>query len=238
MTEQTRRVYAGERYLRADQLMKAGRFISVTFTIKDVVHDLPAKIMGGDEELDAAGKKKPTTKKMPGIEFVGVSRVLGLNNTNEALLCWETGEGNWPGWIGKKVQLVVRLTKSYNKDKRIFENVPCIRIWPKVPHPSGRVRDQMGIEVPDSWYTENRGEYLETQKKMDEPEFTAETRAKWIGIMDKSIADAKTKDDIAECRKRLTALGTELDKHKTPLTADERKALSEKLFNIDQAITK
>lgn len=248
-----RRIYDGERYLRSDQLMKAGKFISVVWTIKDVIHDLPAKTMGQDDDTDASGKKKSATKKMPGLEFVGVSRVLGLNNTNEALLCWETGEGNWPGWIGKKIQLVVRLTKSYNKEKRRMEDVPCIRIWPRQPHPSGRVRDQMGIEVPDSWYAEARSDYLANQKQMDEqekpadkqpekppvekpPEFTVETRAKWISIFERCISEAKDDKDIGVCRTRFTALGSELDKHKMPLTLDERKVLSDKLSAAAKSI--
>lgn len=253
MTQQTtqpsKRMYKGERYLRADHLMKGGKFIAVKVKITDVVHGLPAKIMGKDAD-DTDGKG---VKMMPGLVFDGKDKVLGLNITNESNLCWETGEGNWPGWIGKEILLVVRLVKSYNKQSRSFEEIPCIRIWPRQPHPNGRVRDQMGIEVPDSWYAEARSDYLANQKQMDEqekpadkqpekppvekpPEFTAETRAKWISIFERCISEAKDDKDIGVCRTRFTALGSELDKHKMPLTADERKSLSDKLSAAVKAI--
>lgn len=251
-TPPSRKMFSGERYLRADHLMKGGKFIAVKVKISDVIHGLPAKIMGKDNE-DGPGKG---TKFMPGLMFEGKDKVLGLNATNESTLCWETGEGNWTGWIGKEILLVVRLVKSYDRQSRGFVDMPCIRIWPKVPHPSGRVRDQMGVEVPDSWYASNRSEYLSGQKQLDEQpkqqepqkpvenkapenkpeEFTAETRRKWIEIMEKCIADAKDQDGLRVCRTRFTALGAELDKHKMPLTADERVALSDKLKAATKAI--
>lgn len=251
-TPPSKKMYAGERYLRADHLMKGGKFIAVKVKIADVVHGLPAKIMGKDN-ADPTGKG---VKYMPGLLFEGKEKLLGLNTTNESNLCWETGEGNWPGWIGKEILLVVRLVKSYNAQKRAFEEIPCIRIWPRQPHPNGRVRDQMGIEVPDSWYAEARSDYLENQKQMDQQdkpgdksadknpedkkteEFTAETRAKWIGIFEKCIEDAKDDAAISKCRSRFTALGAELDKHKMPLTLDERKVLSDKLSVAAKAIVK
>lgn len=248
-TPPAKRMYKGERYLRADHLMKGGKFIAVKVKISDVVHGLPAKIMGKDAS-DSDGKG---VKYMPGIVFEGKDKTLGLNTTNESNLCWETGEGNWPGWIGKEILLVVRLVKSYNAQKRAFEEIPCIRIWPRQPHPNGRVRDQMGVEVPDSWYAEARSDYLDGQKQMDEqekpadkqpekppiekpPEFTAETRAKWISIFERCISEAANDSDIGVCRTRFTALGSELDKHKMPLTLDERKVLSDKLSAASKAI--
>ena len=247
-TPPSKRMYAGERYLRADHLMKGGKFIAVKVKIEAVVHGLPAKIMGKDAS-DATGKG---VKYMPGLVFEGKEKVMGLNTSNESLLCWETGEGNWPGWIGKEILLVVRLVKSYNAQKRAFEDIPCIRIWPRQPHPNGRVRDQMGVEVPDSWYAEARSDYLDAQKKMDEAEkpadkqpekpkpveFNADERARWISIFEKCIADAKVESDIGVCRTRFTALGAELDKHKMPLTLDERKVLSDKLSAAAKSVAK
>lgn len=250
MTQQTtppsKRMYKGERYLRADHLMKGGKFIAVKVKISDVIHGLPAKIMGKDAS-DPDGKG---VKFMPGIVFEGKDKTLGLNTTNESNLCWETGEGNWPGWIGKEILLVVRLVKSYNAQKRAFEEIPCIRIWPRQPHPNGRVRDQMGVEVPDSWYAEARSDYLDGQKQMDEQEkpadkqpekpkpveFNADERARWIAIFERCISEAANDSDIGVCRTRFTALGTELDKHKMPLTLDERKVLSDKLSAAAKAI--
>jgi hypothetical protein len=253
MTQQTtqpsKRMYKGERYLRADHLMKGGKFIAVKVKVSDVVHGLPAKIMGKDAD-DTDGKG---VKMMPGLVFDGKDKVLGLNITNESNLCWETGEGNWPGWIGKEILLVVRLVKSYNKQSRSFEEIPCIRIWPRQPHPNGRVRDQMGVEVPDSWYASARSDYLANQKQMDEqekpadkqpdkppvekpPEFNADERARWISIFERCISEAKDGNDIGVCRTRFTALGSELDKHKMPLTLDERKVLSDKLSAVAKAI--
>ena len=243
-----RRVYAGERYLRSDQLMKNGRFIAVTLTIKDVIHDLPSKIMGGDNADD----DRKGTKKMPGLEFVGFSHVLGLSVTNEALVCWETGEGNYSGWIGKKIQLVVRLVKSYNKQAKKFEDIPGIRIWPRRPHPSGRVRDQMGKEVSEDWYRDNGNQYVENQKSADahgkEPTktestkteplaFTPEMRARWLEIFIGVIEKAKTQDAIDNARVRFNDLGEALKKNGLPLTGDERKSLSDRLSAAVKAVS-
>lgn len=239
-SERPRRMYAGERYLRADHLMKAGKFISVKVKIQDVVHGLPAKIMGGGENDEKDDKKG--IKLMPGLLFEGREKLLGLNITNEALVCWETGEGNWPGWIGKEVQLVVRLTRAWNKQKKAWEDIPCIRVWPRVAHSSGRVRDQMGKEVTEEWYREFRGGYLEGQKKIEEPVkeapkepvneppvFTVEERTRWIAIMETCISGAKNMADIDQCRIRFTDLGKALAEKDMPLTLDERKVLSDLL---------
>ena len=78
-TPPTKRMYKGERYLRADHLMKGGKFIAVKVKIADVIHGLPAKIMSKD-----AGDG---VKYMPGLVFEGKDKVLGLNTTNESNLC-------------------------------------------------------------------------------------------------------------------------------------------------------
>ena len=80
-TPPSRRMYAGERYLRADHMMKGGKFIAVKVKISDVVHGLPAKIMGKDGDDPSKG-----TKFMPGLAFEGKEKLFGLNTTNESNL--------------------------------------------------------------------------------------------------------------------------------------------------------
>ena len=85
---------------------------------------------------------------MKGLAFVGTDKVLGLNVTNESLICVQTGHGKPDNWIGHKIQLVVRLID----DKRKKVEEPAIRVWPSKPIPNGRIRDQMGREIPEEWY--------------------------------------------------------------------------------------
>ncbi len=59
---------------------------------------------------------------------------------------------------------------------------------------------------------------------------------KEIAATMKLLNEAKDDKDIGVCRTRFTALGSELDKHKMPLTADERKSLSDKLSAAVKAI--
>ena len=140
-----RRVYANERYIRSEHLLHGGRFVAVTWTIKEVVYDCPAKRMGAKAGEDA-------TSKMPGIEFnEAPGYLLGLCKTNESMLCMVTGEGHPAKWSGKKVQLVVRLIR----DRKTKTDIPAIRVWSEHPIHLGRVMDQMGRRVDDEWYAAN-----------------------------------------------------------------------------------
>ena len=140
-----RRIYKGERYLRSEHLLRGGKFVAVTWTIGAVVHDCPAKKIGA-KAGDAA------TTMMPGLEFVEApGYVLGLCKTNESVVSMVTGEGHWSRWVGKKIQVVVRLIE----DKKLKVDVPAIRVWSDKKINLGRVRDQMGRAVDDKWYAEN-----------------------------------------------------------------------------------
>lgn len=129
-----KRTYKDEPYLRAEHLLQDGKYRSVVVEIEDVIHDCP-------------GKKGERDKLMLGLVFKGKQKVLGLNVTNESLVCLQTGNGSPEKWIGHKIQLVVRLIP--NKRKKIDE--PAIRIWPSKPIPNWRIQDQMGKEVPEGW---------------------------------------------------------------------------------------
>lgn len=215
-----RRLYKSEPYLRAEHLLKDGRYASPMIQIKDIVYDCPKKKIGS-----------PEMGKMIGLAIEGTDKVLGLCATNESLVAFILGNGHPPTWIGKKVQLVVRL--AGNKKE------PAIRVWPgrDNPHPNNRVREQMGDPIPDDWYgkhappsTEGTKEKPPEQKKEQKPaepkKFTAEERAEWLKNFDSKIAAAKTTADIDECRASFTKLGPYLEKHSTPLTEDERKRIA------------
>jgi hypothetical protein len=143
-----RRTYKDEPYLRSEHLLKDGKYQSVIVEIADVVFNCP-------------GKKGEKDKMMKGLAFVGTDKVLGLNVTNESLVCLQTGHGNPEKWIGHKVQLVARLIAN----KKLKVDEPAIRIWPSKPIPNGRIRDQMGKEIKDDWYgTEKPKEHTEEQQ--------------------------------------------------------------------------
>lgn len=133
----TRRQYKDEPYLRAEHLLRDGKYHSVIVEIADVIWNCP-------------GKKGDKDKLMKGLSFVGTDKVLGLNATNESLVCLQTGHGNPDKWAGNKIQLVVRLVPRYVGKTKVEE--PAIRVWPSKPVPNGRIMDQMGREIPDDWY--------------------------------------------------------------------------------------
>jgi len=135
------RKYNGEIYLRAEHLLKQGKYIAAKVTIADIVEDCPIK--RGDKDGSTIG-----------LLFEKSDKVLGLNHSNFSLVCWELGEGKPADWIGKSITLCVRLVRN----KKLFE--PAIRVWPTVPHPNIRVREQMGSEITDEWYT----------KRVDKPD--------------------------------------------------------------------
>ena len=140
-TQSCERPYNDDPYLRSEHLFRDGKYIAVKVTIDKVVTNCP-------------GKKGNKDTIMLGVAFTNSDKVLGLNRTNESLICWETGEGNRKKWVGKEITLCVRLIE----DKRKKVKEPAIRVWPTKPHPNNRVREQMGEEIPDSWYATNRGE--------------------------------------------------------------------------------
>lgn len=129
----TKRIYKDEPYLRAEHLLRGGKYQAVTVEIADVVWDCP-------------GKKGDKDKLMKGLAFVGTDKVLGLNATNEGLVCVQTGEGKPENWKGHKIQLVVRLVRNKKKEE------PGIRVWGEKPVPNVRLRDELGKAVPDDWY--------------------------------------------------------------------------------------
>lgn len=145
----TTRQYNDEPYLRAEHLLRNGRYQSAVVEIAAVVLNCPVK----------KGDKDKLTK---GVAFVGTDKVLGLNVTNESLICFQVGEGKPEKWVGHKIQLVVRLVRN----KKLME--PAIRVWPSKPIPNGRVRDEMGTEITEAWYAANNP-VTEKQTDVDKP---------------------------------------------------------------------
>lgn len=141
-----RRQYADEQYLRAEHLLHDGKYRAVTVEISDVVWG--CKVKKGDKDAVTIG-----------LAFKGSDKVLGLNRTNEGMVCHVTGQGNHDKWIGHKIQLVVRLVSRYVKKEGAIKKElvwePAIRVWSAIPHPRGQVRDQMGKEITESWYGAN-----------------------------------------------------------------------------------
>jgi hypothetical protein len=125
--------YTNQTYLRAEHLLKGGKYATVKVTIEDIIEDCPIK-------------RGETTSTTIGLAFSKSDKILGLNKTNHSLACWELGEGRPQDWIGKSLVLCVRLVRN----KKIVE--PAIRIWPTKPHPNARVREQMGSEITEDWY--------------------------------------------------------------------------------------
>lgn len=134
MTE--RRKYAEEQYLRAEHLLRDGKYRAVTVEISEVVWG--CKVKKGDKDAVTIG-----------LAFKNSDKVLGLNRTNESMVCHVTGQGNPDKWVGHKIQLVVRLVRN----KKVEE--PAIRVWSTTPHPRGQVRDQLGREITADWYAAN-----------------------------------------------------------------------------------
>ena len=125
--------YTDQVYLRAEHLLKGGRYATVKVTIENIIEDCPIK--RGDKDASTIG-----------LAFQKSDKILGLNRTNHSLVCWELGEGRPQDWVGKSITLVVRLVRN----KKVVE--PAIRVWPTKPHPNIRVREQMGTEITEDWY--------------------------------------------------------------------------------------
>lgn len=226
-----RRLYKSEPYLRAEHLLKDGRYASPMIQIKDIVYDCPKKKIGS-----------PEMGKMIGLAIEGTDKVLGLCATNESLVAFILGNGHPPTWIGKKVQLVVRL--AGNKKE------PAIRVWPGKdnPHPNNRVREQMGDPIPDDWYSKHAPPSTEEpakkdqkppeQKKPAEPKkLTADERKEFLTKLDTQIAAAKTTADLDTCRSNFTKLGPYLESHGVPLSDEERKRIATLIQMAGESVT-
>lgn len=132
----TKRVYKDEQYLRSEHLLRDGKYVSAEVEVSEIVYDFPMK--KGDKDITGIA-----------LAFKGSDKVLGLNRTNESMLCFVTGQGKPENWVGKKIQLVVRMVRN----KKVEE--PAIRVWSPRPHPRGQVRDHMGKEITEDWYKAN-----------------------------------------------------------------------------------
>lgn len=208
-----RRTYQNERYLRSEHLMSGGKYLSVTWTIKDVVFDCPAKRMG-------AQKGEESTSKMPGIEFVEApGYVLGLCKTNESMLCMVTGEGHPSKWIGKKIQIVVRLIA----DRKTKTDIPALRIWTDKPIYLGRVRDQMGRKVDSEWYASNSFTGVPTDEPEKKPEPAANHDAEVAALL---VALGKVTDEtsLGVCRTEATRIWKLIDAASQHLITDKSNA--------------
>ena len=210
----SRRLWKNERYIRSEHLLSGGKFVSVMWTIKDIVYDLPAKKMGAKAGEDA-------TTKMPGIEFEEApGMVLGLCRTNESLASIATGEGHPAKWRGKKIQLVVRIIA----DRKTKTDIPCIRIWPSAAVKLGRLLEQMGRKIEDDFYANmtpaeptqppaqkaNAKEIEELRQKM-----VIESEVMALGTAMGAVSDSAGMD---ACRATFSKLSSKL-------TAEQRTAL-------------
>jgi len=128
--------FNGEQYLRAEHLLRNGKYVAAKVKVCGVIEDCPIK--RGDKDGSTIG-----------LRFENSDKVLGLNRTNHSLICWETGEGKPERWVGHTITLVVRLVRN----KKLLE--PAIRIWPTKQHPNIRVREQLGAEITNDWYDQN-----------------------------------------------------------------------------------
>ncbi len=69
-----KRFFKDEQYLRAEHLLRDGKYQAVIVEIADIIWNCPIK----------KGDKETTTI---GVTFAGSEKVLGLNRTNESLIC-------------------------------------------------------------------------------------------------------------------------------------------------------
>lgn len=217
------RTYMKEPYLRAEHLLRDGRYRSVTVKVSDIVYNCTGKNFDG------------SNKKMLGLAFEGREKILGLNVTNENLMAWVAGDGDPAAWKGHEIQLVVRLID--NKKDRVKE--PAIRIWPSKPHPNKRVRDEMGADVGEDWYREHRLDNLKPDKQDNKPDKGPDKpdtqkksevvydRSKWIGMVRATIAAVEDEATLGVARQRFNALGNALKEHGEPLSDAERKELAD-----------
>lgn len=205
------RPYNDEPYLRAEHILHKGKYTARRVEIADVI-------------FSCIGQKGTKTKKMNGIAIKGSDKVLGLNATNESVISWDLGEAFSDAWVGRSIMIVARLVY----DKKEKRDIPALRVWPRKPHPSDRVRMQMGKEITDEWYKENMSQPDGTH---DNPEVTDAQResavSDVIARMEQttSIEELESlKDSVAHTLRDVHA--TKADKDRVAATG---KAQREKL---------
>lgn len=101
----------GPEFLYADDLLRDGRWIEATLTIREIAE--PGTLKGANGEV---------VKDMS-LGFEKTRKWLVLNKTNKRLLRIETGSSKPEGWIGHKVTLYPATINAFGE-----KNVPCIRV--------------------------------------------------------------------------------------------------------------
>jgi hypothetical protein len=104
--------YANEEYLRAEHLLKDGKYRTVQLPIEAVIEGCPLQ------------RKLKATQGF-GLRFKGATKILGLGATNYSLVCASTGESDPANWIGKTIRIEVRRVRSQAGGTQ-----PAIRIIP------------------------------------------------------------------------------------------------------------
>jgi hypothetical protein len=105
--------YQNEEYLRAEHLLKDGKYRTVQLPIEAVIEDCPLQ-------------RKLEPSKGYAIRFKGATKVLGLGTTNFSLVCASIGESDPANWIGKTLRIEVRKVRGKTKGT----TQPAIRIIP------------------------------------------------------------------------------------------------------------
>lgn len=125
------RRYNDEAYLRSEDLLRDGKYLTVTLEIEDV--------------LEGA----PLTRKLKPVEgfalkFKGKEKVLGLGTTNEALCKTIFGDARPQAWIGKQITLAVRKVRGLRKGT----TQPALRLIPPV---GTEIRQGLARELGDAY---------------------------------------------------------------------------------------
>jgi hypothetical protein len=128
----------GDSFLYADDLVRDGKWIQATLTIKGVV---PPNAIVGDN-----GK---TIDKVC-LTFEKTPKILALCTTNERLCRLNCGSGQSENWVGKSLTIYPSLIDAFGE-----KDVPCIRVrLPKtIPVPFG-TRKHMGRDITNQPITQ------------------------------------------------------------------------------------
>ena len=105
--------YTNQAYLRAEDLLKGGVYVSRELEVEDIVTDCPLQ-------------RKQKLFHGIGLKFKGAEKVLGLGVTNEGLMKVICGDADPKTWVGHKVKLEVRRVKKAGGGTQ-----PAIRIIPE-----------------------------------------------------------------------------------------------------------
>jgi len=103
--------YNNEDYMRSEDLLRDGKYITFTGKIEAVIDGCP---------LTRRLKKVNGL----GIKFVGAHKILGLGLSNESMLKAALGDARPDTWIGKEITLQVRKVRAQSGTQ------PAIRIMP------------------------------------------------------------------------------------------------------------